>query len=215
MRSVTQPDGSRDSPPPEPARRRLRPVVTDVRGLVIETVVVCGLIILAYAMLPLDGENRWVGVTIGVLVILSVIPVVTRRIRRVLRADRPLSEAIGAIIVTATVAVIGSSGVYFAMARADPGQFDGLGTKVDGVYFAVTVMTTTGFGDIVATSQVARLVTTLHIVFTVALLGAAFRLIAWATKRRLSTGGRIAGQAVEGVGGRGPDAHRASDADGP
>lgn len=163
-----------------------RPLVTDVRALVIETVVASTIIVLTYAFLPLEGERRWLGRAIGVLVLLSVIPLVVRRVGRVLRADRPVAEAVAAVIVTATLAIMASSGIYYAMATADPGQFSGLGTKVDGVYFAVTVMTTTGFGDIVPTTQVARLVTTIHVIFTVALFGAAFRLFFWAAKRRLS-----------------------------
>jgi hypothetical protein len=169
-------------------------LVTDVKWLLFETVVLCGLIVLAYAILPLEGDDRWVGIAVGALVILSVIPVVARRVRRVLRADQPLAEAVAALVVTATIAVIGSSGMYYAMAKSDPGQFTSLGTKVDGVYFAVTVMTTTGFGDIVPTTQPARLVTTFHIIFTVAFLGAAFRLIRWATKSRLSDGREDAGE---------------------
>jgi voltage-gated potassium channel len=166
--------------------RVARPLVTHVRHLIIETVLASGVIILTYAFLPLEGEYRWFGRALGVLVLLSVIPLVARRLGRVLRADKPVAEAIAAVVVTATLAVMASSGIYYAMATADPDNFRGLATKIDGAYFAVTVMTTTGFGDIVPASEVARLVTTIHIVFTVALLGAAFRLFTWAAKHRLT-----------------------------
>jgi voltage-gated potassium channel len=164
-----------------------RPLVTDLRHLLAETALASVAIVAAYALLPLKGDHSWLGRAAGALVLLSVVPVVVRRVGRVVRADRPVAEAIAAVVVTATLAVIGSAGVYYAMAAADAGQFRSLGTKVDGVYFAVTVMTTAGFGDIVPTSQAARLVTTLHIVFTVTLLAAAFRLFTWAARRRLSS----------------------------
>lgn len=175
-----------EAPVESPRRRLRRPVATDRRGLVIETAALCGLLVLSYAVLPLSGRNRWLGLLIGLAVVISVIPLVVRRVRRVLRTNEPVVEALAAVVVTATLAVIGSASTYYAMSAANPGQFTSLETKIDGVYFAVTVMTTTGFGDIVPTSQVARVVTTTHIIFTVALLGAAFRLIAWATKARIS-----------------------------
>jgi voltage-gated potassium channel len=43
-----------------------------------------------------------------------------------------------------------------AVARALPGQFTGLETKTDGLYFALTTLVTVGFGDVHADGQVAR-----------------------------------------------------------
>jgi voltage-gated potassium channel len=169
--------------------------------LVGETVGVAASLLVAYALLPLSGGRRWLGVGVGAMLALSIVPLVVRRARRVLRAERPVPEAVAAVVVTATTALVASAGTYYAMAKGDPGSFRGLGTKIDGIYFAVTVMSSVGFGDITAVGQGARLVTTAHIIFTVALVGLAFRLIGWAVKHNLSRrpdGRRPDGRSDEG-----------------
>jgi voltage-gated potassium channel len=155
-----------------------------------ETVGMAVALILAYSLLPLSGRLRWVGVAAGTLLAVSAVPIVVRRARRVLHSDRPVPEAVAALVVTATLALVASAGTYYAMSQGDPGSFRGLDTKIDGMYFAVTVMSTVGFGDIVATGQAARLVTTVHIVSTLALVGAAVRVIGWAANHNLSGRGQ-------------------------
>lgn len=164
--------------------------------LVGETVGVAVSLVLAYALLPLAGRNRWVGVVLGVALAVSIVPVVVRRARRVLRAERPVTEAVAALVVTATLALVASAATYYAIAKGDPGSFDGLATKVDGMYFAVTVMSSVGFGDIVATGQAARLTTTIHILVTLVLVGATVRVIVWAVKENLAS--RPDGRADDG-----------------
>jgi voltage-gated potassium channel len=156
------------------------------RSLAVETAVTVAGLVATYVVLPLSGWSFWFGVAAGVVVAAVVVLVVARRIRRVLRTERPVPEAIAAVVVTATMALVASSSIYYALAEADPGNFRGLSTKLDAVYFAVTVMTTTGFGDIAPLTQPARAVTTGHIVFMVVLLGAAFRLITWAARQNIS-----------------------------
>ncbi|HKH06637.1 MAG TPA: potassium channel family protein [Acidimicrobiales bacterium] len=115
----------------------------------------------------------------------AVIPLLVRRIRAVLATDKPVAEAIAALIMTSTLIVVGSASAYFSLESSRPGQFRGLETKLDAVYFAVVVMSTIGFGDIAPTGQAARLLATLHIVVTVSLVGAAVRLLGWAARQRL------------------------------
>jgi voltage-gated potassium channel len=128
-------------------------------------------LVAVYAAVPLSGRGQAWGILIGLCALMAVIPVLARRIRAVLQADKPVTEAIAAIAVAFTLITLGSASTYFAMASADPGQFRGLATKVDAVYFAVTVMSTVGFGDIVPVGQAARLVTTFHIIATLSFVG--------------------------------------------
>lgn len=155
-------------------------------GLTVKTVAACGVLVATYALMPLVGNWGWAGLAAGGGATLAVVAVVVRRVRRVLHAERPVPEAIAAIVVTATLTILTSSATYFAMSQSTDGSFRGLETKVDAVYFAVTIMTTVGFGDIVPVSQSARLVTTFHMIFTVALVGAALRLITLAARHNLS-----------------------------
>ncbi len=60
----------------------------------------------------------------------------------------------------------------YAVATHHPGQFEGLVTRTDALYFTVTTITTVGYGDIHASGQAARALVTAMMVFDVVFLGA-------------------------------------------
>ena len=62
------------------------------------------------------------------------------------------------------VLVIFSFG-YFLLTVQQPGQFNGLTTRLDALYFSMTTMSTVGYGDIHAEGQLARLLVTVQLVF--------------------------------------------------
>jgi len=142
-------------------------------------------LVAVYAAAPMSGRSKAWGVVVGLGAMTAVIPVLVRRIRAVLKSDKPVAEAISALIMTSTLIVVGSASAYFSLASSRPGQFRGLETKLDALYFAVVVMSTVGFGDIAPVGQAARLLATLHIVVTVSFLGGAVRLLTWAARQRL------------------------------
>lgn len=79
------------------------------------------------------------------------------------------------------------STTYYSLALGVPGQLVGIRTKTDALYFAVTVLTTVGFGDVHAAGQVARVVVTIQMGFDVvfvATAGAALRASGAARRAR-------------------------------
>lgn len=60
-----------------------------------------------------------------------------------------------------------------AVARYSPGEFADLQTKTDALYFAVTTLSTVGFGDVHAQGQVARGLLIVQMVFNVVVLARA------------------------------------------
>ena len=65
--------------------------------------------------------------------------------------------------------------VFFALADyvtavSGQGQFAGLQTKTDALYFALSTLTTVGYGDIHAEGQIARGVVAVQLVFNVAVI---------------------------------------------
>ena len=160
------------------AHRSMAWLVATTAGSVVGLVAV-------YAAAPMSGRSKAWGVVVGLGAMTAVIPVLVRRIRAVLKSDKPVAEAISALIMTSTLIVVGSASAYFSLASSRPGQFRGLETKLDALYFAVVVMSTVGFGDIAPVGQAARLLATLHIVVTVSFLGGAVRLLTWAARQRL------------------------------
>jgi len=64
---------------------------------------------------------------------------------------------------------------FFALADyitaiSGPNQFAGLRTKTDALYFALTTLTTVGYGDVHAVGQVARVVVVVQLVFNVVVI---------------------------------------------
>ncbi|MGH9214501.1 MAG: potassium channel family protein [Acidimicrobiales bacterium] len=141
-----------------------------------------GILAVSYAMLPLRGERWWLGTLIGAALLGATIPVTIRRVRAVLGSHRPVLEASEALVLLLTMLVLGFAAIYFAMDR-NQGQFTGLNTRIDAVYFTVTTLSTVGFGDITAISQAARLVVTVQIVFNVVFVGVAVRVFVGAAQR--------------------------------
>ena len=73
--------------------------------------------------------------------------------------------------------------IYLTMSRSSPAAFDETLTRSSSLYFTVTVLSTVGFGDIVAKTETARLVTAVQMVCDLTLLAVVVRLIFDAASR--------------------------------
>ncbi|ROR43620.1 potassium channel family protein [Kitasatospora cineracea] len=74
---------------------------------------------------------------------------------------RILALLCAALVVFATA--------YLGMSR-QPGELEGLHTKIDALYFTVITMATVGYGDIHPSGQAARVVVMLQLLYTVVFL---------------------------------------------
>ena len=72
---------------------------------------------------------------------------------------------------------------YVVMAALSVSNFDVRLTHTDGLYFAVTVFSTVGFGDITAKTQAARLVVTGQMITDLVVLGLTIKVIVGAVNR--------------------------------
>lgn len=71
--------------------------------------------------------------------------------------------------------------VFYIVATRNPGEFSGLETRIDALYFTLTTMTTTGYGDVAAVGQIARAIVIavfiFDMVFLALLIGAIRRAV--------------------------------------
>jgi voltage-gated potassium channel len=74
--------------------------------------------------------------------------------------------------------------IYLTLARSDPASFGEPLSRISALYFTVTVFSTVGFGDIVAKTDVARLVVTIQMIADLAVVALVIRLIFGAAARR-------------------------------
>jgi len=157
-----------------------RPAWPALLGVALEA----GALVGVYLALPV-GSRLWpVGLLLGAVVVVLMAPFLVRQARRIRRSTRPVVDAARAIVLLVTLPVVGFASTYYAIAQHTRGQIDAIETKVDALYFTVTVLSTTGFGDIAPTGQLARAATTAQMVFDVLILAVGVRLVTWAVRNR-------------------------------
>jgi hypothetical protein len=150
---------------------------------------------LAYFVAPLDarlGEVTAVALVVAVCILL--VPLSFRRARQVLTSDQPLLVALQSLFTAITLLVVSFSAVYYILGIDTEGQMHGIETKIDALYFTVTVLATVGFGDITAVGQGARLLVTFQMGINVVLVAFAARLLSWALTQRKDSVRRAAGE---------------------
>src|SRR5262249_51167303 len=105
------------------------------------------------------------------------------QVRAVMVSPNPAIRAIEGLAATVPLFVLLFAATYFVMARADHANFNAQDlSRTDTMYFAVTVLSTVAFGDIVATSTISRVVVTLQMILDLILLGLGVRIFAGAVQ---------------------------------
>ncbi|MEU0229109.1 potassium channel family protein [Streptomyces sp. NPDC006284] len=131
-------------------------------------------VVVAYFVLPLDhlGPRRPVLSWVLFALALAVVAVLLLRQIRHVFTNRPDSRpgAVLSLLIVLTVHIF--SATYYALAKHE-GEFTGLDTRVDALYFTVVTLATVGYGDITPSGQAARIVTVLQIAYSFVFLTAA------------------------------------------
>ena len=151
----------------EPRQRRRLLGLALLRALLTAIVLVA-----LYYLLPVDEELRLSSVLRMVVGLALFVAVLIWQIRKVVTSKHPGIRAIEALAVTVPLFLLLFAATYFLMSVHGSGTFsqDDL-TRTDTLYFAVTIFSTVGFGDISATSQSARLVVTFQMLLDLVILG--------------------------------------------
>jgi voltage-gated potassium channel len=168
---VFMPTGQNSNIPSTLDRRRR------ARRDVLAAIAIVVILLVVYFVLPF---TRIGNIRTAILLIVEAVAtcaIFVWQIRAVLRAERPLARASAAAIAIFGCYVIGYATVYFTLSAGDPTGFSAPLTKIDALYFCVTVFATVGFGDIVATSQAARVVVLVQMIGNLILIGLALRLL--------------------------------------
>lgn len=157
---------------------RRQVVLASVRSLV-----TVSLLVAAYYLLPMD--SAFTATTVLVLTggIAAVAVLLAWQIRRITLSPWPGLKAMEAVAITAPLFVLLYATACFLLEHSAPGSFSEPLSRTDALYFAMTVFSTVGFGDITARSEPARLLTTGQITLNLLLLGVAARLLANAVQR--------------------------------
>jgi hypothetical protein len=114
----------------------------------------------------IEGEHLWAWFLLGGLLTLMAIAMLATTVRTI--ANRPGHPALG-ILLLSWASILTFSAIYWALAVGH-GQFSGLRTRLDALYFTGVTMATVGYGDIHPTGQAARAIVLVQLLYTFAFL---------------------------------------------
>ncbi|HEY5184127.1 MAG TPA: potassium channel family protein [Actinomycetes bacterium] len=163
-------------------RAATRLAIQSAARIVLTVVLVLGL----YFVAPLGrdtGAAGWVTVGVGLC---AIGVVVVFQGRRIMRSERPVVQAAEALTLTWLLFVTLFASTYYTLQSGQPASFGTELTKLDSLYFTVTVFATVGFGDIAPLSQLARGLVTAQMVGDLVFIGVAIRVLMEVTKRAVS-----------------------------
>jgi voltage-gated potassium channel len=175
MSSVTSPDRKEGSHP------WLAPAV--------RSTVVLAAVVVAYFTLPFTAAfDVGSGVVLaGGLVAISGLLV--WQIRAITVSAHPRAKGVETITLVVSLFFVVFATAYHVMSHVDASGWSEQLSRLDALYFTVTVFATVGFGDIHAVSQAARAVVTIQMVANLVLIGLVTKVVVQAIETGLARRG--------------------------
>jgi voltage-gated potassium channel len=142
--------------------------------------------VLLVALLPLSPrpDAQTLAILIGGLVGIGVL--ITMQVRAIVRARHPGLRAVETLAVVIPCFLLLFAAGYFLASQARPESFSEPLTRVDALYFTITVFATVGFGDISPVSQGTRLVVCVQMIADLLVLGLVLQAVVGAVRRGLA-----------------------------
>ncbi|MER5436540.1 potassium channel family protein [Streptomyces sp. NPDC002588] len=134
-------------------------------------------LVVAYYLLPMDtpfGVGTVAGLVLGLIAVTALF---LWQVRAIARSPHPGLRAVESLAAVVTLFALLFATSYFLLERATPGSFTEPLTRTDALYFALTVISTVGFGDITARTETARVMTMIQMVGGILLVGIATRVV--------------------------------------
>lgn len=170
-----------ESAPPKASKSTLWFAVRSFASLV--------LVVVAYYALPddLDGASAAMRLVLFCACVVGLGVLIAYLVARGSRSTVP-TRAEG-LLLTVVLSLVFFASVYYRLAQTS-GQFTGLETRTDALYFTLVTTATVGYGDVAALGQTSRIVVMVQIVFNLVFLGTAASVMLDRVKERRQHRGR-------------------------
>ncbi len=162
---------------------------TALVGAFVRPLCAAAILLTSYFLLPIqkDSDANIIGLAVGGLLLASFC---YWEIRHFIRSKHPVATAVEMLVALATFYVVVFATTYFLFSEYSIGAFNSKLTRIDALYFCLTVFTTTGFGDISAASQSARVMVSIQMASTLILVGMGIRFLNVLVGARVQQGQR-------------------------
>jgi len=141
-------------------------------------------LLVLYFTAPLDAGP--LAVSFWLVAGLALVGVlVTWQVRSIARAPYPRLRAVEAACSTLPLFLLLFAATHFELDQLKPGSYSQTMTRIDALYFVMTVFTTVGFGDITPVTEVARVVVMLQMLGDVIFIGLIARVLLGAVQTGL------------------------------
>lgn len=142
-------------------------------------IVVIAVLLAAYLFVPLHPESGAVTAVTwaALLALVALVVVFAYQTRRINRSSYPLLAGMESLVVVLAIFLIGFAFVYLVMSTSAPDTFSEPLNRTGALYFAITVLSTVGFGDITPKSDPSRWLVSAQMLIDIGLIAGALRLI--------------------------------------
>lgn len=152
----------------------------------LRSVVMATLLLVVYYVVPVEHRHHQsVALRLGVALALFV-AVLVNEVRAIQNHDQPMLRAGVSMATVIPLFLVLFAWIYFTMSEFDPGYFSTPLNRTEALYFAVTIFSTVGFGDIVPRIDVARIVTMVQMIADLVVIAVVVRLIFGAASRSMA-----------------------------
>lgn len=166
--------------PPRPPTKVL--VISAFRPLV-----VIGVLLVVYAVVPLRSGSTGLAVIATVCVGLMVFGAVfVHQVRRIKRSATPTLAGVEALVLVYGTFLVQFAVLYVTVSANDPGAFDEVLNRVGGLYLSITVLSTVGFGDITPATDLARILVSIQMIADIVLIASAFRILSTTARKAVA-----------------------------
>lgn len=139
-------------------------------------------LVVAYFVLPFDGLADLPGGLTLPIALVAFALLVGLQTRAILRSPYPGLRAVESLAITLPLFLIIFAATYYVASVANAGAFTEQLSKLDALYFTVTVFATVGFGDIAATSDAMRIAVTVQMLADLVLIGVGLKILTGAVR---------------------------------
>lgn len=172
---------------------RLHRHAIEILRTTVTVAVVSAVLLFGFGSLPpadpieMDSGQVAVGLAVDLLIVAALLAgIISWQARRIASTHRALPALIEGLALVFVLYIGLFARMYHVISSWSPGAFS---TELDyftSVYFAMTVLSTVGFGDIVPTENIARGLAMVQMVGNLVLLGLVVRVLTQAASSRRS-----------------------------